>query len=77
MIGTLLPGTQDKRVRCTDGKISVDEGAALQVLTEGRSSATLQAQDAAGQQTQIVNFPASVGDGESIILPLMEGAASR
>ncbi len=72
MTGALLPASQGKRVRRAAGKVSVVEDAALPAFAEGCGFAILQARDAADQQTQIEEFLAIAGDGECIILPLMD-----
>lgn len=50
MTGASLPASQGKRVRRTDGKVSVAEDAALPAFAEGCGFTTLRVRDAADQQ---------------------------
>lgn len=73
MTGAFLPAAQGRRVRRAGSEIHVDEGAGLQLFADGCGFAILQAKDAADQLAQIEKFLSIAGDGECIIVPMMDG----
>lgn len=73
MMGALLPAGRGLRVRRANGAVTAQEGAGPEAFGQGCGFAILQAKDEADQRAQIEEFLSIAGDGECILVPLMEG----